>query len=46
MRRSREEGEDDGEVRLVWGRAERAALGCRIVEWDVDGGVEREVERR
>lgn len=46
VRRSREEGEDDGEVRPVWGRAERAALGCRIVEWDVDGGVDREVDRR
>lgn len=51
VRRSREEGEgeDEGEVRPVrpgWARAERAAVGCRIVEWDMEGGVDRAVESR
>lgn len=52
--RSREEFEGDVEgaggavrpVRPVWGSADRAAVGCSAAECVLEGGVERDVERR
>ena len=33
-------------VRPLWGIAERAAMGCRVTERLVEGGVDREVDMR
>lgn len=53
--RGEEEGESEGEgaaggavkpVSPLWGIAERAAIGCRVTEWVVEGGVDREVDMR
>lgn len=32
-------------VKPLWGNAERAAMGCRVTEWE-EGGVDREVDTR
>lgn len=33
-------------VKPLWGIAESAAMGCKVAEWVVAGGVEREVDMR